>query len=217
MLETKAQYDNIAETREDLWEPIILDYFEIPYVVEDAKAGTRKTKKSLGFIFSCKGMLDNIPKIMRAQDMKLSLMIDGVPKILVNGSTIWNAGTTTLSRDSQDHVPRCGTYVGEEAFHHSFRPLVFGCSRTENGIAAQRLLDVIVKAVEIFYGFGPMGSRWAVVSCGMDHADALRNAAIARLQTPPINDCTTHFQRACLGSANAGGIIDPKVNREELK
>ena len=91
MLETKAQYDNIAETRENLWEPIILDYFEIPYVVEDAKAGTRKTKKSLGFIFSCKGMLDNIPKIMRAQDMKLSLMIDGVPKILVNGSTIWNA------------------------------------------------------------------------------------------------------------------------------
>ena len=76
---------------------------------------------------------------------------------------------------------------------------------------------MIVKAVEIFYGFGPVGSRWAVVSCRMDHADALRNAAIARLQTPPINDCTTHFQRACLGSANAGGIIDPKFNREELK
>ena len=61
-------------------------------------------------------MLDNIPKIIEAQDMQLSLMIDGVPKILVNRSTIWNAGTTTLSRDSQDHVPRCGTYVGEEAF-----------------------------------------------------------------------------------------------------
>ena len=89
LVQTKSEYDSIAETREGLWKPIILDYFEIAYVVEDAKTGTKKTKKSIGFIFSCKGMLDNIPKIMEAQDMKLSLMIDGVPKILVNGTSYY--------------------------------------------------------------------------------------------------------------------------------
>jgi hypothetical protein len=113
--------------------------------------------------------------------------VDGTYKLLLNGWVLIVMATTCLKRDSWIREE----YRGNEAFHHTCRPMLFILSRTETTVAYQSGFQMLKKAYSMFFD-----TSLEVFSCSMDRAVWIMNAVLKEFEgIQHLVNCWAHVKR----------------------